>query len=231
MRIYAALGLLFVSGGILFVSLSSQPRFRDAASWPWVTDGDSPAFFAAAERNRTVEGRIADVGVGLASLALSLAVAAAALRAHSWGAICALATPSRKWFIVVFANVSLLGLFYGEWLRIVRDEIRGEYPPWADSLGIPMSWLISAWKHAAPILTFGLVVCLWRARLPAILWQRPVGWWSWTSTLVICGLIALETIVLTQAVQFGEAFAIPGHVAMVYCLLCGRAAASSRQAA
>src|SRR5260221_385217 len=131
----------------------------------------------------------------------------------------------------VFANVSLLGLFYGEWLRIVRDEIRGEYPPWADSLGIPMSWLISAWKHAAPILTFGLVVCLRRARLPAILWQRPVGWWPWTSTLVICGLIALETIVLTQAVQFGEAFAIPGHVAMVYCLLCGRAAVSSRQAA
>jgi hypothetical protein len=230
-RIYPALGLLFVSGGILFVSLSSQPRFRDAASWPWVTDGDSPAFFAAADRNRTVDGQIADVGVGLASLALSLALGAAALRAHSWGALRALVTPSRKWAIVVFANVSLLALFYGEWLAVVRDYLRGENPPWADTLAIPMMWFISGWTVAALILTLGLTVCLWRARLPAPLWQRPVGWWPWASTLVLCLPVAFEALSLADAVRFGKAFAVAGHVEVLYWLLCGRAAASSRHAA
>lgn len=231
MSIDRALVVLFVAGITLFFARSSKPRFRDAASWPWVTHEDSPAFVATRERNRTSDGQIADLGVGLATLALSLAVAVAALGAHGWAAIRSLVTPSRKPVIIVLANLSLLGVFLGEFLGFVRDHHRGEFPPWADTPAIPMEWLISGWHLAAPVLTIGLTVCLWRARLPAALWRRPVGWWPWISTLTIGSLLAIEALLLTDAVRFGRAFAIPCHLAMLYWLLSGRAAAGSRRAA
>jgi hypothetical protein len=132
---------------------------------------------------------------------------------------------------VLLANLSLLGLFYGEWLGLARDLMRREYPPWADTPAIPMAWFISGWHLAAPVLTIGLTVCLWRARLPTALWQRPVGWWPWISTVTIGAFVGIEALLLTDAVRFGRAFAIPCHLAVLYWLLCGRAAAGSRHAA
>jgi hypothetical protein len=230
MTVVRALAIPFVVGIALFFPLSSQPHFTDAADWPCVNDLDSPAFYEARESNRTLEGQLADFGLGLAALVFCLAATAVALRADDGAGIRRLSTPSRKWVIVILANVSLLALFYGEWLALVRDQVRGEFPPWADTMAIPMAWLISGWTLLAPILTLALLVCLWNARLPAALWRSPESWWPWITTLVIGSAIGITILALTDAVRYGKAFAIPGYVTLMYGLLCARAAAASRAA-
>ena len=220
---YRALAVLFVGGIIVFFAFASKPHFRHAANWPWVDDFDSPAFFEARESNRTVEGQLADVGLGVATLAFSLAAAAVVLGAGHR----TIFTPSRKWIIVIFANVSLLATYVGEWLTLARDQLRNEFPPWADTLAIPMAALISGWLRAAPIMTLALFVCLWNARLPTSLWRRPVGSWPWISTVIIVPVVGFGVLALADAVRYGKAFAIPGYVAMMYGLLCARAAAAS----
>lgn len=222
MTVVRTLAIPFVLGIALFFALSSQPHFTDAADWPWVEDGDSPGFSEARERNRTVEGQLADVGLGVATLALSLAVAAVALGAGHR----TISTPSRKWVIVIFANVSLLVVYFGEFVALARDQVRGEFPPWADSMGIPMAALMRAWQRNAVIMTLALCVCLWNARVPTALWRRPIGWWPWISTLVIVSVVGFGVLVLAEPVRYGKAFAIPGYVALMYGLLCARAAAS-----
>lgn len=231
MNVLRVLAIVFAVGIALFLGFFGRPHFHDAAHWPWVPyveDADTEGFVAVRERNRTIEGRLADVGLGIATLAFSLAVAVVLSTRHAAGR--AFSTPSRKWVIVVFANVSILAVYYGEWLALARDQVRGEFPPWADSMAIPMAALISGWQRAAPIVTVALVVCLWSARLPVSLWRRPAGWWAWTSTLVIGAAVALAALSLAEAVQYGRAFAIPGYVFLLYCLLCARAAAASRRA-
>jgi hypothetical protein len=223
MRIYRGLAFLFASGIILFVALSWKPRFRHAASWPWVNDLNTPAFIEARESNRTVDGQLADVGLGVATLAFSLAAAALLGAGNRTGS-----TPSRKWVMVIFANVSLLVVYVGEFVALARDQVRGEFPPWADSMGIPMAALMSGWQRNAVIMTLALGVCLWNARVPAALWGRPVGWWPWITTVVIVSVAGFGVLVLAEAVRYGKAFAIPGYVALMYGLLCARAAAASR---
>lgn len=229
MAVVRALAIAFGVGMALFFGLSSQPHFGDAAvaDWPWVEDGDTPGFIEARESNRTIEGQLADVGLGVATLALSLAVTAVALGAGHR----TISTPSRKWIIVIFANVSLLVVYFGEFVALARDHARGEFPPWADSIGIPMAALMRGWQRNAVIMTLALCVCLWNARLPTALWRRPVGWWPWISTLVIGSVVGFfSVLVLVEAVRYGKAFAIPGYLALIYGLLCGRAAAASRAA-
>lgn len=228
MTMYRALLAMFVVGVTLFLALASRPHFRDAADWPWVPyvdDPNSPAFLEARERNRTVEGRLADAGLGIAVLALSLAVGAVALNAGHAGR--PVVTPSRKLVIVVLANVSLLAVYVGEYAALARDQVRGEFPPWADSMGIPMAALVSGWQRAATILTVLLMVCLPNAHLPTSLWRRPVGPWPWITTTIIGCVVTFGLLVLTEAVEYGKALAIPGYVALLYCLLCARAAAAS----
>jgi len=226
MTVVRALGIPFVVGIALFFALSSKPHFTDAGNWPWVEDGDTPGFVEARERNRTVEGQLADVGLGVATLAVSLTAAAVVLGAGHR----TISTPSRKWVIVIFANISLLAIYLGEWLTLARDQQRHEFAPWADTMTIPMVALISGWQRAAPIMTLALFVCLWNARLPTSLWRRPVGSWPWISTVVIVSVVGFGVLVLADAVRYGKAFAIPGYVAMMYGLLCARAAAASRTA-
>ncbi len=226
MTVVRALAIPFVVGIALFFALSSQPHFSDAADWPWVEDGDSPGFIEARERNRTVEGQLADVGLGVATLAVSLTAAAVVLGAGHR----TVSTPSRKWVVVIFANVSLLATYFGEWLALARDQLRNEFPPWADTMAIPMAALMSGWQRAAPIMTLALFVCLWNARLPTSLWRRPVGSWPWITTVVILSVVGFGVLVLAEAVRYGKAFAIPGYVALMYGLLCARAAAASRSA-
>lgn len=228
MTIVRALAIPFVLGIALFLALSSQPHFRGAADWPWVEDFDTPAFFEARERNRTLEGQLADAGLGVATLAFSLAAAAVILGAGHLVGFRTFSTPSRKWFIVILANISLVAVYIGEWVALARDQVRGEFPPWADTMAIPMAALISGWQRAAPIMTLALFACLWNARLPTSLWKRPVGSWPWISTVVIVSVVGFGVLVLAEAVRYGKAFAIPGYVALLYGLLCARAAAASR---
>jgi len=230
MTVYRALAIPFLVGIALFFALLSHPHFRDKAGWPWANDLDTDAFLSARESNRTVEGQLSDFGLGLATLALSLAGAAAALGARDRAGIRRLSTPSRAWGIVVLANVGLLAFFFGEFVTLGRDQARGEFAPWADSIGIPIALLVSGWQHLAPILTLALLICLWSARLPVGLWRPPSGWWPWIITLVIGLVVGVEIVLLGDAVWYGNAFVIPGHMTLIFSLLCGRAAAASRAA-
>lgn len=231
MRIYSAVTALFLAGVGLALAFHEAPRFHDPDWRDKVPFGDSEAFFRAEEENRTLEGQLAELGMGMASLALSLAVGGVALGVRNRSTLRSLSTPSRWWVIVLLANLTLVGMLYTQWLGLLRDLGRGEYPSWGDSPGIPLLGFLTLGIVGIPIITAGLLVCLWRARLPAALWNRPIGWWPWLATVVIGLLLIIETVSLAGAVQVGNAFAVPFHVAALYWLLCGRAAVSLQHAA
>jgi hypothetical protein len=231
MRFYSPLVALFTAGILLAAAFHGAPRFRDLQWQSRVPFGDSDAYFKAVEQNRTLEGQLREVGIGLAALALSLGVAAAVIGVRGWSTLRSLSTPSRWWAIVLFANLTFVGLLCAEWQGLLADLQHGEYPSWADTPAIPLAGFVFGGIVGVPIITVGILVCLWRARLPAPLWSSPMGWWAWLATFAIAVLLAIEALSLAGAVQVGNAFAIPFHVAALYWLLCGRAAAVSRHAA
>jgi hypothetical protein len=227
MRIYASFATLLLAGAILVAVFHDAPTFRDPNWQNAVPFGDSDAFFRIQAENRTIESQLSLLGVGLTALALSLAIGALALRIRTWSHLRRATTPSRKWLIILLANLTLLGLLRFEWLSLLQDIQQQEYPSWADTPAIPLAGFVVAALVGPLIITVGLLVCLWRAELPAPLWLRPRGWWPWACTLVLSLLSAVPVLALAGAVQVGSAFTIPFHLAALYWLLCGRAAAAS----
>jgi len=126
-----AFALIVLSLALLGFSASLEPFNRSAdGSYPFhsVAQGDSQAYYAARTQALTPKYRLQDYGTTM--LALGLAVAALSRRPVK-------APGSRLGFIgvaVVAPVLTVVGFVFD----LVQGQSRGEFPPWADSLGIPL---------------------------------------------------------------------------------------------
>ena len=126
-----ALALIVLSLALLGFSASLEPFTRSPdGSYPFhgVAQGDSQAYYAARTQALTPKYRLQDYGATM--LALGLAVAALSCRQVN-------APRSRLGFVGV-AVVAPLLTAVGFVFDLVQGQSRWEFPPWADSLGIPL---------------------------------------------------------------------------------------------
>jgi len=127
----AALALLILSLALIGTSVSMAPFQLGAdGGLPMlrVPDGNSEAYFMAWDQAVTAKFKLQDYGVTL--MAFALAIAAFCWRPFK-------APPSRLGFVILAVAAPFLTVA-GYIFDLIQAQARLEFPPWADSLGIPL---------------------------------------------------------------------------------------------
>ena len=151
----AALALLVLSLALICASVLRAPFRLDAdGSLPMlnVPDGDSAAYFNARDRAVTAKFKLQDYGVTLLTCAVLLAVVSRR----------ALKAPSSFVGFVILAGLAPFLTVAGYIFDLLQAQARWEFPPWGDSLGIPIMGVPVifvtglAWAFAHFILLIGV---------------------------------------------------------------------------
>jgi hypothetical protein len=127
----AALALLVLSLILIGASVPMAPfKLGENGSLPMqsVPYENSEAYFVAWSQAVTTKFKLQDYGVTLLAYALSLA-------AFCWRPF--KAPPSRLGFVILAAAAPFLTVF-GYIFDLMQAQARMEFPPWGDSLGIPL---------------------------------------------------------------------------------------------
>lgn len=196
-----ALSLIALSLALLGFSISLEPFTQNPdGSYPFhsVTEGDSQAYYAARDQALTPKYQLQDYGATILVLGLVVAIL-------SWHP--AKAPRSTLGFIglaVIAPILTVAGFVFD----LVQGQSRWEFPPWADSLGIPlmgvpvMLLLGLVWAFAHFILLAGVPR---RAGVPiSYAAVRQGNLWL----LVICCLTAL--LILAMVADGAYWYAVPG---------------------
>jgi len=227
MKIIAIPALVLLSGVVLMVFNAGAPRMLKPDWQLAVGEGDSAAYYREFDRNENPRARRFDLGVGLASAGGSLIALLAMTRSWSVQRARALQTPRRRWLVVLFSNITWLYYMWAASRHLVVQAARGEFPPWADSIAIPLMGLQILLLSGLVAVNVGLVICLHGVRLPEAMWARPRSARAWVLNGGSVIALLLSACVCYDAVRFGDAFTPPAAVAIGYLLLVVRAAVSA----
>jgi hypothetical protein len=217
--------LILIGLGLIAWSSLLQPYTDKAAyesRYMAMGAGDSEKFFALRREMLTPKYRLLDHGWALIAVALILAPGAIT----HWRR---LRSPASRLLIVGIGIVAVLGTIGAEIFNLMRDAERGDFPHWADSLGIPLFGMI--------FVAVGL--CVWGAfhlgflagefevRVPLVCaLTRQVNLWL---AFVFCATVL---IVLLYIVEGSAAHVIVGGVWLYFyaSLASGRAVAKKKVA-
>jgi hypothetical protein len=178
-----ALPSIATIAAICVVALTfDAPRLRDEAWAASVQYGDSDRYFAEYGRNRTLASRGFDVALGVASFGISTLVLLLATRCWSISAVLKARTPRRRWTIFVAANVVWAYYIWATGRMLMVQFNRQEFPPWADSMGIPIAGIAAFAVVGGLLMNLGLALYLYRAQLPVGMWVRPTSLRAWILT-------------------------------------------------
>jgi hypothetical protein len=183
----------------------------------------SKRYWAVRDAQLTPKFALQNYGLTLLIIALVIVVAAKIYSIHHAGDLMAIKTPDKSWkvttlglIIVVLAPIIFVA-------SIMLEASRNEYPPWADSLGIPIF-------QGTPVIFMGALMVVWffsvlgcsgfhgrqriaaafrRESRPSVLWHILLG-----SPLVIS--VAVTAIVIVN----GEfLLLIPSILMMVFFVI------------
>jgi hypothetical protein len=181
---------------------------------------------------RTEKWALFDFGTSLIALAVCLVATCLLLRIKRLCDIVSLKTPSRKWLILGLGLIAWFGLFLAAWQGFLNDYQREEFPPWADSMGIPLSGLSTTALLGCLVLTpLAWFLALRNAALPVDLWiwrhDAPLRSWFFS----ICAGISLcfGALELWGAFESGPYLMVPVVFLWIYATLAVRAAGISWQ--
>jgi hypothetical protein len=192
-----------------------------------VREGDSDAYFREFDRNLTPQARRFDFGTGLASVSASLIALLVLTGSWSVQRIRALRTLRSRWRVFLLSNLTWFYFIWAGMRFLVLQAQRDEFPPWADSIAIPMLGMKMFFVVGLVVINLGLVVYLHGAKLPVPMWAGPRTVRAWGLNVgIVLGLVACMWAVF-DTVRHGDVFTPPAVVAVIYLLLVARAAVSS----
>jgi hypothetical protein len=189
-----------------------------------VSEGDSESYFREFDRNVSPRARQFDLGVGLASISASLIALLAMTRSWSVQRVKALQTPRHRWLIFLLSNAAWIYYIWATTRHLILQAARDEFPPWADSIAIPIAGLGAFMVFGLVAINVGLAVYLHRASLPVPMWARPRAVRAWVLNAGVAVALLASAWTGYDAVRFGDALMPPAVVAVSYLLLVGRAA-------
>jgi len=217
--------LILIGSGLIAWSSQLQP-YTDEATYERrylaMGAGDSEKFFALRREMLTPKYRLLDRGWTLIAVALLLAPGAVT----HWRR---LRSPASKPLIVGVGIVAVLGSLGAEVFKLMRDFERGEFPHWADSLGIPLFGMIfiAAALCAWVALHLGYLASEFEVGVPlaGALTRRVNPWLA----LVFCATLL---IVVLYLVEGSAAHVLVGGVWLYFyaSLASGRAVAQIKVA-
>ena len=230
------------TGGALAVRSTGMPEWKNVhaadalaiQSPPETLRGDArhrynDEWFAKRDALRTNKWVYFDLGMGLLTLGCCVILAAFALQIKNFEDVLRLKTP--KWRITVLAigAIAWTGWLWDMIWVLGRDQERGYYAPWADSIGIGMVGPVIAWLPGLLIGTaLAWFVALYGAQLPVNLWCWRRNYWSWFFTACAVIFTSVMLLALWSGIRYGPYGDVPVSLLMIYAILSARAAAVSR---
>lgn len=197
----SALALIALSLLLLGLSMSMEPFTKgEDGSYPFhsVAQGDSQAYHEARRQALTPKYRLQDYGGTIMAFALVVALL-------SWRPLKAPAT--RLGFVVIALMApTLTGV--GFVFDLMQGQSRWEFPPWADSLGIPLmgvpvllfvgvAWALAHFMFLAGVPRRSGVIISYRAVRRGNLWLLVVS--------VVTALLVIGT-----SIEGAYWYAVPG---------------------
>lgn len=187
--------MLLVLGTTLFVTGLFVPRYHDKEEYErryMALDGPnrSKEFYELRRQSLTSSYRIQDYGLTVISLGI---LAIVALRWRQTTSI----LPKKKVTVGIFGIVVAFVTIAAQVGSLFLDFERGEFPHWADSLGIPLAGMpilfifLSLWAGVHSLLVANKKSAAWRLTL------RDSNWW-------LAFLISVTCIILVVSAATGD---------------------------
>jgi hypothetical protein len=239
---YLALFLL-AAGLALMVIGSLLPAYTDPVAAERIRSGlecergvantnkdqqcDNRLWHRSMDALRTNKWSLVDSGAGVLASGLMAYAFLWWHRRKSWRQ---LSTPKSSWYILALAALAWLVQIPAYELHFLIELMRGYYPPWADSIAIPIyqfrSILLRMFLPYMAIWLFFVV----GARLPVVVFSaipgRPFANTFWTVASAL--LLVPVGLVLIGAILEGPIVMVPFLWLTLWLILCARAAALSR---
>jgi hypothetical protein len=226
-RFVVGLALLTIA---LWIYASFLPAYTDAHAKTMLDDLrgtnqiDKKEYYERLNELSTYRNSFLDITSGLLMLGLTVGFGIKWLqwgRGFSWRQLPA---PSKARMLFWF-NSGWVLLFAGMYWYYMYRSGRGDYPPFADSIGIPLMEGTDTLLFYWPILNGLLLLGLWGAELPSILGEKPYRY-TWRAILVEVGFglwTVLLLLLLVGAVMDGDHLTIPVEIGFLYLLAALRA--------
>ncbi len=236
---------LLIAGGELVWQSQSMAEWKDfdraqaVQTWdpPDATHG--PAYdaynrrwFLAMDELRTDKWPYHDAGMALMALAVCLGASLFLLHIKSLSDVAALTSPRSAWTIYFLAALGWFGYAASAILALLQGFDRFEFPPWGDSLMIPIEY-ITAFAVAGWVAVSVVIFLVLRgAPLPASLWiwRRDMPMHDWIYTGAAGFAVALAGEILRETYLYGHWSAVPTVFLCLYATLSLRAAGIARAA-
>ncbi|MBT2559096.1 hypothetical protein J7E24_14995 [Hymenobacter sp. ISL-91] len=181
-------------------------------------------YYAAEKAWRTNRNDWLDTGSGVAISSLTVLLFLRANRVQSWKELRRTKTVSKTRFFV-WLNVGWALLFVALYWYYYYRGFRGDFPPFADSIGIPLMYgqaaLLMGWLVSNALF----LLALWPAQLPALLFEQPRHYARLTVLVeaVVFLPLMFASLYAVFSVLDGDHLTIPVALLFVYLLLVLRA--------
>jgi hypothetical protein len=237
MNAYAAPLLLIAAGALVIASVAKLPAYTDPTWQDRFLNVDvslensdelSAEWYAAKAAVETPRHRRLDLGMGLVALGLGVAALFALRGVRYVRDLMSLKSPSTRRRFYAFAALTWLSFIPAEWFWLDYTQGRGDYPWWADSIGIPAGSVLIFGVVGLPVVLLGVALALREASLPVSLWSRPVFGPPYGVCVGLIVAAILAPLVLVSGVS-AEPFLVPSALLTLYLILSGRAAAVGRR--
>lgn len=221
---------VLILGTILLCYSFTMPKFTDENKYQELNDKyyqgiiKKDAYYQHLEKISTNKIFFMDLGSGIATFSLFFLVALLALKIRKWKDFENMHTQKKK-EIFIMSNITWLLMILGTFLYYFYRGSRGDYPPFADSIGIPiMQQTISCLLLFIPLNLF-LLLTLIKSKLPAKLFLRPykcrrkhILW-----ELFFDFFLLIDTVCLILFTIDGDHISIIVSICLMYVLLSLRA--------
>ncbi|QQL46179.1 hypothetical protein [Sulfuriroseicoccus oceanibius] len=195
--------LLILAGALSWYRGHQLPPYESPDSWDGLiaaTHNDSTAWYHWLRRIETPHKRLTDTGLSLIATGLSIPLLAGFLHWHRR------ANPEhRKIRLVGFSIALELVLIPSNYVYLFRRYKRGDYPPWADSIAIPIVEYTVAYLILAGLMaTVTLLALRNRTCADRISVQMPRGGVDWLRFTFLSGLTLLFALGIPAALSSGD---------------------------
>ena len=229
---------LIALGGLVFAYGSQFPEYYDRGAearlndknWSDAARKDNNADTVANEwyslraSLRTRRDTCYDLGAGIIALGLGMALLFLTKGIRKVSDLGYLTTPKTSGRFYLLAALTWLSFIPGEWIYYIYTGQRGDYPPFADVIGIPMGGAFIIGVLGLPFVLFGVWVSIHGAKLPTAVWSGSIfGQLNIVSAAIWIALI-LALLVTAMGVARQPPI-VPSCLFTLYLLLSGKAAA------
>lgn len=228
--------IFMIGAGLLTYSLSI-PMWKDEGT---KTEWDNKAAENIGNKNRkefekdyyknvgplyTGKIRRMDLEFGLMSFSVSLSVTAVLLGLKNLKDFSSISTPKKKFTLFILANVGWLLLIPSGFVYYTFREQRGDYPWFADSIGIPIYSGTALILLTLPLVNLYFGVFAYFAEYPAMLmcWHNRFDWKTILIELFFVLFGILNLFVVVEFLLDGDFLSLPISILFFYLLLSTRA--------